>query len=96
MRLYLIIPVGREQQCLMKPDSRPCGWPVIRYFYNVKTGSCVAFYFGGCHGNANNFASRGDCEERCKGTDTWLLLIMDRKSYMRVHLAPFYLFLDDL
>ena len=28
--------------------------------------------------------------------DIWLLLIMDRKSYMRFHLAPFYLFLDDL
>ena len=28
--------------------------------------------------------------------DMWLQLIMNRKSCMRFHLAPFYLFLDDL
>ena len=36
-----------------------------RYFYNAATNRCESFIYGGCGGNANNFASKAQCESKC-------------------------------
>ena len=36
----------------------------FRYF-NDMSGKCEQFSYGGCGGNANNFAERKTCEQRC-------------------------------
>ena len=42
-----------------------CRASMPRWFYNPETQSCHKFTFGGCGGNANNFYSREQCENRC-------------------------------
>ncbi|NXG79994.1 SPIT2 inhibitor, partial [Baryphthengus martii] len=35
------------------------------WWFNGTGGSCQAFVFGGCKGNANNFATERECRESC-------------------------------
>ncbi|KAH7730490.1 thrombospondin [Aphelenchoides avenae] len=35
------------------------------WFYDTTEGRCSQFWFGGCAGNANNFASKEECETVC-------------------------------
>jgi len=51
--------------CALAVDPGPCSVPVIRWYYSHDTGRCVAFTFGGCHGNANKFDTRQECEGVC-------------------------------
>ncbi|KAG8194023.1 hypothetical protein JTE90_003623 [Oedothorax gibbosus] len=44
-----------------------CGAYAQRYFFNRFTGDCHEFIFGGCLGNNNNFESKEQCLEYCKG-----------------------------
>ena len=54
--------------CGLPPDVGPCDAVVPRWFHNVNTGQCEPFEWGGCLGNANNFATQADCEGRCQST----------------------------
>ena len=36
-----------------------------RFFFDVESGSCSSFNYGGCRGNGNNFATQQDCEAKC-------------------------------
>jgi hypothetical protein len=33
--------------------------------FNVKSGTCELFIYGGCGGNGNNYMTKTDCEENC-------------------------------
>ena len=39
---------------------------ITKFFYNVQTKECEFFVYSGCGGNANNFLSVLECEQRCK------------------------------
>lgn len=52
-------------RCRKAPDPGPCKGLFERYYYDAKTKSCKAFYWGGCRGNVP-FETRKDCEEICK------------------------------
>lgn len=43
----------------------PCRKSVPRYYYNLDTGRCDKFYWGGCQPNGNNFKSAIQCWFRC-------------------------------
>ncbi|KAF4023686.1 hypothetical protein G4228_015182 [Cervus hanglu yarkandensis] len=51
--------------CLRRKLTGPCKGKKIRYFYDVKTGRCQSFVYGGCRGNRNNFHSAGQCMKIC-------------------------------
>ncbi|XP_023562301.1 tissue factor pathway inhibitor 2 [Octodon degus] len=53
------------ETCLLRRDPGPCQDPVTRYFYDRRRQLCRPFQYGGCGGNANNFASLEACEEAC-------------------------------
>lgn len=36
-----------------------------RFHYDPAQGDCVAFYYGGCEGNGNNFVEYKDCLAMC-------------------------------
>ncbi|ROL50403.1 Tissue factor pathway inhibitor [Anabarilius grahami] len=63
-----------EEMCLVKEDKSPCHLEdepgpcrglVPRYFFDFKSQECKRFFYGGCFGNANNFKTIKDCNERC-------------------------------
>ncbi|KAF7670395.1 hypothetical protein LDENG_00287200 [Lucifuga dentata] len=43
----------------------PCKAIKDRFFFNIDTGRCEHFEYGGCGGNANNFKTFEECEEMC-------------------------------
>ncbi|XP_028820000.1 tissue factor pathway inhibitor 2 isoform X2 [Denticeps clupeoides] len=51
--------------CLLPPDAGPCRGDVARYFYSAIGQRCERFGFGGCAGNANNFATYAECHKAC-------------------------------
>ncbi|KAI6204500.1 hypothetical protein M3Y94_00681500 [Aphelenchoides besseyi] len=58
-----------EHVCGLPKDSgRPCEQrvaAVARYYFDVTTGSCRAFQYSQCGGNANNFDSLDQCQGFC-------------------------------
>ncbi|CAN8003245.1 unnamed protein product, partial [Ixodes pacificus] len=54
-----------EEGCKPEADSGVCDAHIRRWFFNVKTGHCETFVYGGCGGNENNYKSRKACEIAC-------------------------------
>ncbi|XP_047457388.1 tissue factor pathway inhibitor a isoform X2 [Mugil cephalus] len=54
-----------SEQCALKEEPGPCKAIKDRFFFDVNTGSCQHFEYGGCGGNANNFETLEQCEETC-------------------------------
>ncbi|KAK7939000.1 hypothetical protein WMY93_002326 [Mugilogobius chulae] len=54
-----------REQCALKEESGPCKAIKPRYFFNIDSGRCEMFEFGGCGGNDNNFLTKEECEETC-------------------------------
>ena len=54
------------EDCHLPAETGPCRAALQRYFFNKDSGKCEAFVFGGCSGNANNFASIEECAKKCK------------------------------
>lgn len=51
--------------CSLPRGAGSCtGW-TSRYHYDVLTSKCVHFWYGGCHGNSNNFMTRAECQRAC-------------------------------
>ncbi|XP_029822616.2 carboxypeptidase inhibitor SmCI [Ixodes scapularis] len=57
--------VDFEVGCKPEADSGVCDAHIRRWFFNVKTGQCETFVYGGCGGNENNYKSRKNCEIAC-------------------------------
>ncbi|XP_034549354.1 tissue factor pathway inhibitor a [Notolabrus celidotus] len=58
-----------NELCAMKDEPGPCKAIKERFFFNVDTGHCELFEYGGCGGNANNFETLEACEESCVVSD---------------------------
>ncbi|TRY56859.1 hypothetical protein DNTS_013950 [Danionella cerebrum] len=55
----------REERCLQPLDSGPCREYVVKWYFDPMANSCAQFWFGGCHGNRNQFDSEETCIESC-------------------------------
>uniref|UniRef100_A0A3B5LCB0 Papilin b, proteoglycan-like sulfated glycoprotein n=1 Tax=Xiphophorus couchianus TaxID=32473 RepID=A0A3B5LCB0_9TELE len=44
----------------------PCDNWMVRFVYDYSTGKCKEFWYGGCHGNANNYRSMEACRRECE------------------------------
>lgn len=51
--------------CSLPRAAGSCSSWVSRYHFNVITSRCVHFWYGGCHGNNNNFMTRAECLRAC-------------------------------
>ncbi|KPP63432.1 hypothetical protein Z043_118317, partial [Scleropages formosus] len=56
-----------EAKCSLPSSPGPCSTWASRYYYNSATGHCTHFWYGGCHGNSNNFPTREECQRQCHG-----------------------------
>ncbi|KAA8579222.1 hypothetical protein FQN60_007163, partial [Etheostoma spectabile] len=52
--------------CSLPRAAGSCSTWTPRYHYDVITSKCLHFWFGGCHGNSNNFMTRADCQRACQ------------------------------
>ncbi|XP_071963975.1 papilin-like isoform X2 [Antedon mediterranea] len=57
--------VRDQDPCSLPAETGPCKALLPRWHYNVRTGSCEQFMYGGCMGNANNFADLDACNVVC-------------------------------
>ncbi|XP_054571909.1 papilin [Eptesicus fuscus] len=56
-------PVG----CLLPSALGSCTDWAPRWYFIASVGRCNRFWYGGCHGNANNFGSEEECMSSCRG-----------------------------
>ncbi|XP_040915916.1 papilin isoform X1 [Toxotes jaculatrix] len=52
--------------CSLPRAAGSCSSWVSRYHYDVITSKCAHFWYGGCHGNSNNFMTRAECQRACQ------------------------------
>lgn len=55
------------ERCILPVRKGFCRALIPRWSYDPVTKECKEFKFGGCDGNSNNFSSRKQCLEVCKG-----------------------------
>ncbi|NWV00760.1 PPN protein, partial [Upupa epops] len=51
--------------CLLPSAHGPCSDWTTRWYFVAVVGKCNRFWYGGCHGNRNNFASEQECMRVC-------------------------------
>uniref|UniRef100_A0A8C6WAL4 Papilin n=1 Tax=Nannospalax galili TaxID=1026970 RepID=A0A8C6WAL4_NANGA len=54
-------------RCLLPSAHGSCTDWAARWYFVASVGRCNRFWYGGCHGNANNFASEQECMNSCRG-----------------------------
>ncbi|MEQ2164714.1 hypothetical protein GOODEAATRI_009603 [Goodea atripinnis] len=52
--------------CSLPRAAGSCSSWTARYHFDVITSKCVHFWYGGCHGNSNNFLTRAECQKACQ------------------------------
>ncbi|XP_075470383.1 papilin isoform X2 [Ascaphus truei] len=52
--------------CVLPSALGPCSEWTTRWFFVADVGKCNRFWYGGCHGNKNNFATEEECMETCQ------------------------------
>ncbi|EJD74337.1 kunitz/Bovine pancreatic trypsin inhibitor domain-containing protein [Loa loa] len=52
--------------CMQNVNTGKCTEAHLRFFYDPRVGTCRLFYYSGCGGNENNFATEDECRQRCK------------------------------
>ncbi|XP_011489898.1 papilin isoform X1 [Oryzias latipes] len=77
------VPVDHASACSLPRDEGPCEKWVARFAYDAAVGKCKEFWYGGCHGNANNFASEHDCQKQCGASRTVPVPVRRRWIYRR-------------
>ncbi|XP_038637686.1 papilin isoform X1 [Scyliorhinus canicula] len=56
--------------CLLLSANGPCADWTVRWFFVSGAGLCNRFWYGGCHGNKNNFDTEEKCLSRCRRSST--------------------------
>uniref|UniRef100_A0AAY5EI77 BPTI/Kunitz inhibitor domain-containing protein n=1 Tax=Electrophorus electricus TaxID=8005 RepID=A0AAY5EI77_ELEEL len=51
--------------CVKPVDPGPCRQYVVKWHYDPKANSCAQFWYGGCHGNQNQFDTEKSCRKSC-------------------------------
>ncbi|XP_054928944.1 actinia tenebrosa protease inhibitors-like [Dermacentor andersoni] len=72
-------PTPKNDTCYLPMKVGPCFGYFPRYYYNATTNSCNQFIYGGCQGNANNFATLEKCRSACS-TPTSFTCYLPKKT----------------
>ena len=55
-----------DHYCNDKPETGKCRGYFEKWYFDTESGVCKTFFYGGCDGNKNNFATQGQCEKSCQ------------------------------
>lgn len=55
------------ERCILPVRKGVCRALIPRWSYDPVARNCFEFKFGGCDGNGNNFSTRKQCMDVCKG-----------------------------
>jgi hypothetical protein len=58
---------AEPNRCQLSKQPGPCRGYFPRWWFNKATRRCEQFVYGGCQGNANNFATQAECQSACGG-----------------------------
>ncbi|KAG9336785.1 hypothetical protein JZ751_003133 [Albula glossodonta] len=64
---YFIPNSAVQPACSQAHTAGPCSDWTARFYYDPAKGDCVHFWYGGCYGNSNNFATKEECLQECRG-----------------------------
>ncbi|XP_037577290.1 boophilin-H2 isoform X3 [Dermacentor silvarum] len=73
MKLYVILALigtafaarNFDKECRQAPNSGFCRAMHPMWWFNVESGRCEQFFYGGCGGNENKYETKEQCEENC-------------------------------
>ncbi|XP_040208265.1 papilin-like isoform X1 [Rana temporaria] len=74
--------------CDLHPEGGPCKAKIPRYYYDIQSGTCKPFSYGGCGGNKNNYVTQQSCESHCNSGRTCYLPPV--KGPCRAHIERYY------
>lgn len=57
--------VRMRDVCFQSRSEGPCNEKLPRWYYDGGEQRCVPFYYSGCQGNSNRFATLDECEKTC-------------------------------
>uniref|UniRef100_A0A8B9L9C2 Papilin n=1 Tax=Astyanax mexicanus TaxID=7994 RepID=A0A8B9L9C2_ASTMX len=58
---------AQRVSCELPHTAGQCDQWTARYYYDSASSRCIHFWYGGCHGNSNNFATLEECQRTCQG-----------------------------
>ncbi|KAL1421531.1 hypothetical protein MTO96_023058 [Rhipicephalus appendiculatus] len=76
--------------CYLPKEAGPCIGDFPRYYYDTTTNSCKHFTYGGCRGNANNFLTPRQCENKCGMTLDPVCELPKKVGPCRGHMPRYY------
>ncbi|KAH8356376.1 hypothetical protein KR084_007499, partial [Drosophila pseudotakahashii] len=53
------------EKCIFTPSYGTCRKGFRVYGYSIMTNRCIPFFYSGCGGNPNRFATRQECRKTC-------------------------------
>jgi hypothetical protein len=61
-----VTTLDRSREVCQHPiEGGTCDGNFERYAYDIIANDCRSFFYGGCEGNGNNFATIAECREQC-------------------------------
>ncbi|KAA0718319.1 Collagen alpha-4(VI) chain [Triplophysa tibetana] len=51
----------KKDVCQFDYDEGRCSEYSVKWYFNIRSGECLRFWYSGCEGNANRFNTRKDC-----------------------------------
>ncbi|KAI8425354.1 hypothetical protein MSG28_007115 [Choristoneura fumiferana] len=59
------VPENKQAACALPAVQGPCHNYSAYWFFDTQYGGCSRFWYGGCEGNGNRFATKEECEDVC-------------------------------
>ncbi|VDP11473.1 unnamed protein product, partial [Soboliphyme baturini] len=57
--------LNRIASCILPPETGSCADYELKWHYDSREGICQQFWYGGCDGNENRFATEQECRDTC-------------------------------